>query len=373
MQMRFSSLLSNAVSSLPANRSVVVLICLLICQSGTAQDSWYKIELSIFTNEDQDERNQELWRPGQRELDHPDKLTRLSELADLLLLDSMLPEPAAEPEEAIAEQELSRLDEQSNIEEPLPPSAAQIRAEAIAQVGPTPKKTAQAFKFFDPLRDPFFKLPAAQGDFTQTNRAINRSADHRLLFHAVWQQPVNSQDEAKSILIEGGDLFGDQAELQGNLTIRFNESEDRVVLDADIWLTEFAIVADSVRDDAVLSDGSLSIDGREAPLLEKPAEWVLPSIPESLKDGPLQILQARTSLSETKYKADNVFHMLQSRPMRSNEFHYVDHPALGIVVLVQPYEIPPLPVLDQTDAELSIGNSESDANSDAFSAGIPAN
>jgi hypothetical protein len=29
--------------------------------------------------------------------------------------------------------------------------------------------------------------------------------------------------------------------------------------------------------------------------------------------------------------------------MRSNEFHYMDHPALGIVVQVEPYEVPDLP------------------------------
>ena len=32
--------------------------------------------------------------------------------------------------------------------------------------------------------------------------------------------------------------------------------------------------------------------------------------------------------------------MDQSREMRSNEFHYLDHPALGIVIQVEPYELP---------------------------------
>ena len=34
--------------------------------------------------------------------------------------------------------------------------------------------------------------------------------------------------------------------------------------------------------------------------------------------------------------------MQQDRDMRSNEFHYLDHPALGVVILVKPYEKPPL-------------------------------
>jgi hypothetical protein len=36
--------------------------------------------------------------------------------------------------------------------------------------------------------------------------------------------------------------------------------------------------------------------------------------------------------------------MEQSREMRSNQFHYIDHPAIGIVILVKPIDVPPLVV-----------------------------
>jgi len=32
--------------------------------------------------------------------------------------------------------------------------------------------------------------------------------------------------------------------------------------------------------------------------------------------------------------------------MRSNEFHYLDHPALGIVIMVEPYQVPQLTLFD---------------------------
>jgi hypothetical protein len=35
--------------------------------------------------------------------------------------------------------------------------------------------------------------------------------------------------------------------------------------------------------------------------------------------------------------------MQDSRAMRSNEFHYLDHPAIGVLVQVFPYEPPPAP------------------------------
>ena len=43
-----------------------------------------------------------------------------------------------------------------------------------------------------------------------------------------------------------------------------------------------------------------------------------------------------------QYGINRVFHMEQSREMRSTEFHYIDHPAMGIVILVEPIEVPPL-------------------------------
>jgi hypothetical protein len=34
---------------------------------------------------------------------------------------------------------------------------------------------------------------------------------------------------------------------------------------------------------------------------------------------------------------------LNTRELRSNEFHYLDHPAVGVLVQIQPYTLPPLP------------------------------
>ena len=41
-------------------------------------------------------------------------------------------------------------------------------------------------------------------------------------------------------------------------------------------------------------------------------------------------------------KSFKFFHHQQSREMRSTEFHYLDSPAIGVIILAQPYEVPPL-------------------------------
>lgn len=334
-------------------KALAVAICLA---SGglanlSAQESWYKVELSIFSNESLIDREQERWQADRNTLDYPNDMTRLKVLSDVLLIDSLLPEPVTVQSEltnsnaqtdglALAIQEDTILAEQVSDQE--------LRAEAIGKVGPFPIQSGAPFKFMDFERDGYLRLPANLSDFAQTNRALDRSPEHRLLFHAVWHQAVGFENEAKAIVIEGGERFGNQPELQGNLTIHFNENADRVVLAADIWLTEF-----------VIDEGrSLSETGFSAAAVERPLEsttdsptaslqWTLPELPTTISDGPLQRLQNLKQTDSSLYGVQNVFHMLQNRAMRSNEFHYMDHPALGIVVQVEPYEVPALPVIEE--------------------------
>lgn len=380
--MHFWQLLMKTRHHQIAYRIVTVVIALGLSCNSAAQESWYQIELSIFTNEAQADRDQEQWLPGRIPLDHPSRITRLGELADLLLPESMLPEPDSTTEELTDSPEQSNLSDTPE-EVTQPPSPEELKAEAIAQVGPHPRKSGPDFAFFDIQRDAFFKLAADRSDFSQTNRAIERSSDHRLLFHAVWQQPVLAENEATAILVEGGQSYGPQPELQGNLTIHFNENEDRVVLAADIWLTEFVakIAQANTQGTSSITTAPDVVEATEEALDGAPdaAQWVLPPTPAALAAGPVQILQARRQANEIEYAAENVFHMLQSRPMRSNEFHYLDHPALGIVVQVQPYEVPPLPILDteiETDAEnndLIGGTGETVEENQSQNTGSPAN
>jgi hypothetical protein len=109
------------------------------------------------------------------------------------------------------------------------------------------------------------------------------------------------------VLISGGERYGDHHELEGSLSLHFNAGRDRVVIDSDLWLSEFTTLADPDN------------------------EWQLPPFP-----GP----QSAADGEADRYQPHRVYHFQQSRDMRSNEFHYLDHPALGLVVTVFPYEVP---------------------------------
>ena len=269
------------------------LFSFLISSYSVAQERWFQIELSIFSNENIEDRNAESWLPSDYELNYPENMRKLSLLTDLFLFDHNLDDRLSVTGSASQEE----ID-------------AMIRNDQLKNIRPQIKSTESNFKLFDFSRDDFTQLSPVDSDFQQTNRTLERSSDHRLLYHGLWRQAVRQSSNAVPIYIEGGLRYGDNHELQGSVTIRFNENEDRVVADTHIWLIEYSIVKDSS------------------------SEWELPQIPESIR------IESRENSSSLTYFPNNVYVMEQSREMRSNEFHYLDHPALGLVISVKPYSVP---------------------------------
>ena len=269
------------------------LFSFLISSYSVAQERWFQIELSIFSNENIEDRNAESWLPSDYELNYPENMRKLSLLTDLFLSDHNLDDRSSVTGSASQEE----ID-------------AMIRNDQLKNIRPRIKSTESNFKLFDFSRDDFTQLSPSDSDFQQTNRTLERSSDHRLLYHGLWRQAVRQSSNAVPIYIEGGLRYGDNHELQGSVTIRFNENEDRVVVDTHIWLIEYSIVKDSS------------------------SEWELPQIPESIR------VESRENSSSLTYFPNNVYVMEQSREMRSNEFHYLDHPALGLVISVKPYSVP---------------------------------
>ena len=269
------------------------LFSFLINSYSFAQERWFQIELSIFSNENTEDRNAESWLPNDYELNYPKNMRKLSLLTDLFLSDHNLDDRLSVTGSASQEE----ID-------------AMIRNDQLKNIRPRIKSTESDFKLFDFSLDDFTQLSPVDSDFQQTNRTLERSSDHRLLYHGLWRQAVRQSSNAVPIYIEGGLRYGDNHELQGSVTIRFNENEDRVVVDTHIWLIEYSIVKDSS------------------------SEWKLPQIPEFIRR------ESRENSSSLTYFPNNVYVMEQSREMRSNEFHYLDHPALGLVISVKPYNVP---------------------------------
>ena len=282
---------------------IVLLSCLLHSPVVSAQggERWFQVEVSIFTNENDADRNGETWTPGAVPLRYPGTMSRLQDLMDLLVIDDLL---VSDTRATAAETQ-----DDTNVVS---------LEDLIRSTGPMPPRPKGDFQFFDFARDAFVQLPPSESNFQQTNRAIERAAEHRLLYHAVWRQPVKGAAQATPLYIKGGLRYGSVNELQGDITIRFNPNADRVVIDADLWLAEFSIVP----------DGSVN--------------WSLPNIPARVRRN----FEQQQNNDGLEYHIRRIYRLNESRDMRSTEFHYLDHPALGLVILVEPYEVPPAPIFN---------------------------
>lgn len=255
---------------------------------------WFQVEVSIFSHEAPTDADAERWLADRLSLQYPRRMQRFSSLADLFRVAALDPQPVTDSPSIV------------------PPDWRQQR---LLDTGPAAPQRLLEIRLPDPERDPFLLLSAAQSDFQQTNRALQRSSENRLLFHGVWRQPVLGAAQAPALLIEGGQRYDGKPELQGSLTIRFNPGQDRVVIDTNLWLIQFA---------------------REK---TDPQQWPdLPAIPASLGGTTSPEESAMTS---EQWQVNRIVQMVQSRDMRSNEFHYLDHPLLGLVVSVKPYDLPP--------------------------------
>lgn len=270
---------------------------LVLAHAGAAEaqgfQRWFQVELTIFSNESATDRERETWRPDSLDLAFPPDMVRLGRLTDLLFLAWFAGD--GEPEALEAEAE--------------PPAPERAR---LHDTGPFPARGASGFRFPDLQRDPFQELPASYSDFRQTNQSLERAGQYRVLYNAVWRQPVGDAGSATPIFIAGGDRYGPLAELQGSVALQFNAGRDRVIFSADLWLAEFGGAA-----------------GGE--------QWSLPPPPEAL----VETLGIEPSGNSAAPAISRIYTMRQQRELRSGEFHYLDHPALGIVVQITPYDLPP--------------------------------
>ncbi len=342
--------------------TVLASVYLLAIAAGPARgqdpERWFQVEMTIFSNESSMDREREVWSADAQELSYPAGMVRLRRLREWLLLE---PVAAADDAETGADsggvgaggavEAAGVLDNGTggNTGEPLDApgvvgdadaangpdfaAAITITESALARLretGPFPPRETGDFRLPDLQRDAFLALPESNSDFRQSNQALARAGQYRLLHSVVWRQPVVDADSATPIYIAGGEQYGDLRELQGSVMLNFTANRGRVVFSADLWLAEFGGGGD-----------------------ENEGEWTLPPLPEEVTASEFReranvpglpsaaFADATSGAGQNTAAIRRIYAMRQQRELRSGEFHYLDHPAFGILVQITPYEPPP--------------------------------
>lgn len=187
----------------------------------------------------------------------------------------------------------------------------------------------------DLARAPYYRLPQSERSLNNYVGALRRQGGYRVLFHQAWRQPFVEDATGPAILVSGGDAYGEHFELEGSLRLSLSRY---LHLDTDLWLTRF-----------VPNQG------------QAPGTWPqLPSRPSEDDDAVADLARATPldagygdawdlnlnggarlpEFLREPYLPNRIVTMAQQRKMRSNELHYLDHPLMGMIIEITPYELP---------------------------------
>lgn len=148
----------------------------------------------------------------------------------------------------------------------------------------------------------FTRLPISDKAFDKVVRNLRASDDYRLLTVAHWIQPVTNPEEAVAVRITGGTPQGSYHPLDGSLTVSIGRD---LVLETDLWLGEYAPVPGSA----------------------------VPATP-SLDINTIDYDEQPSPLSAGEFTPTRLLRIRHTRHMEAGKLHYLDHPALGVLVKV---------------------------------------
>lgn len=272
---------------------------------------WYQVEVMIFANDSAYASSSEHW-PEEVELQYPARIIRLQDSGFSASLPSQPPSSQRLPSQTMpVDNGLQAMDNAIARHQAKP---AIIQEQQIAQDG------------FEP---PFVKLEPDTFLLGNASNRLGRQSNIRILFHESWRQPVISRDDSTSILIRGGERFDDHFELEGSV----NLSVERYLhLKTDLWLNTFRSAA------------GLEFSWPKLPPIPQGLSAPAETIHQTSAQGGLPFNYhpqgfAMLPMHSRQFEVDRTVVLRQSRRMRSEELHYIDHPLMGVLVKVIPYEV----------------------------------
>ncbi len=253
-----------------------------------AADDWYQIEVITFQYL-QPEGEVELWasHPGEPEWQQSMFLYESEALARAHLE----PEPV---EEVAVEIEVAEPEPEDNM------GFVTVGELVGAKEEPAPAEDKTITEI------PFVKLSTRQYTMQGVEKIIEENPSYKIMSHVAWRQPALNGREVENIRIFGGKSLGtgpDQNplwELEGLVTFKKSRF---MHIEADVVLREPG------------SSASGSFDSPQA----------------------LGLIDSNTGRS---YKSPNLttYRLKQSQRVRSDKLYYYDHPLIGMIVKITPYE-----------------------------------
>lgn len=298
--------------------------------NGADAETWYQVEVIVFSRPD-GEASEEVW-PKNLFLSYPFNWTLLRDPDTPVLRQ---PERIVEDSPSATEQDplALKLEQQPELVKP------------------------------DLSRDPMLKLPPAERQLNGHARAMERRNGYQVLFHEAWRQPMVEDQELPALIITGGEKFGDHFELEGSIRLSLSRY---LHLNTDLWLTRFepnygqtlgtwpqlperpslSDLKTQVQAENINTDLPPLGDGQT---LSAANAWKRALAGDQNSPGDLEQTEELPSFLLEPYLPNRIVTLKQSRRMRSTELHYLDHPLMGLLIIITPYQRPlaePIPELE---------------------------
>ena len=156
----------------------------------------------------------------------------------------------------------------------------------------------------DANTDGFSLLPASERTLNSQAATISRNGSYSLLYHQAWRQTIFARKT--HIFISGVKSTNGHQELEGSISLSVGQY---LKIQTNLWLSQFAL-----------------------PGTELTEQW--PSLP------PLPFTESVLGEQNANNLIKRIVKISEDRSMRSNEVHYIDHPLLGVIVKIIPYDAP---------------------------------
>ncbi|MFL0809081.1 MAG: peptidoglycan binding protein CsiV [Agarilytica sp.] len=191
---------------------------------------WYQIEIIIFERIEQSSQDQELW-PLDLSIDYSPPFAFLID-PDKELEEDENDNPSKTEEVPTSTQEENPGENNSELLQTLKRSDSD---------DPLNKKYRDAIAKAEldrltPKEQPLVLLDEEIQSLQEEARIIGRNPYMRLLAHRVWRQALTSGNDAPSIIITGGDAFGEHYELEGSIKLHLSRY---LHIQTNLWLTQF--------------------------------------------------------------------------------------------------------------------------------------
>ena len=213
------------------------------------------------------------------------------------------------------------------------------------------------------IPDAFVLLDETSKEFRVQAGGIRRSRDMRMMLHRSWLQPLRAREQSLPVLLDGEITAGDFPVLQGSLMLyvsRYLHVETNLWLNTDegtsdnshaewrmpappLPLQFYAITPWSfqVELETGFSDDISLLQA--APQEPDPADELQPIViaARRISDQEAPPIDLDLFLQQPDYPFEHAVLVKQKRRMRGGELHYLDHPLLGVILRVSPYEFEP--------------------------------